>query len=81
MCIRDRHITVDRELTIRIAMNNCLAADAYLRRVGREIAELNGKDARDLSLGNGGAALTADYDEVAKQYRPFKRAETGAVTE
>ena len=77
----ERHVTVDRELTVRIAMNNCLAADLYLRRVGREIAELNGKDARDLSLGNGAAALTADYDEVAKQYRPFKRVDTGGAAE
>ncbi len=77
----ERHITVDRELTIRIAMNNCLAADLYLRRVGREIAELNGNEARDLSLGNGAAALAADYEEVAKQYRPFKRAEAPAASE
>ncbi len=65
-------VTIDRKDTIRIAMNNCLAADRYLRDVGREIADLRNNQTRDLTLGNGAAALTAAYDGAAKQYRPFK---------
>ncbi|MBS2001478.1 MAG: hypothetical protein JST44_08225 [Cyanobacteria bacterium SZAS LIN-5] len=61
--------TVDRKDAVRAAMNNCLAVDVYLRRVGREIAELQNGRTRDLTLGNGAAALDASYEEVAKQYR------------
>lgn len=65
----DERTTVDRKDAVRTAMNNCLAADLYLRRVGREIAELKANQTRDLTLGNGAAALAASYEEMAKQYR------------
>lgn len=65
----DDRTTIDRLEAVRVAMNNCLAADLYLRRVGREIAELKGTQARDLSLGNGATALAAAYDEAAQSYR------------
>ncbi|CAN5293352.1 hypothetical protein BH10CYA1_BH10CYA1_28560 [soil metagenome] len=68
----DARTTIDRKDTVRITMNNCLAADRYLREVGREIADLRNNQCRDLTLGNGAAALTAAYDDAAKQYRPFK---------
>jgi hypothetical protein len=68
----ERHVTCDRQDTVRIAMNNCLAADFYLRRVGRDLADLKNNQAKDLSLGNGAAAVAASYDEWAPSYRPFK---------
>lgn len=65
----DSRTTVDRKDAVRTAMNNCLAVDAYLRRLGRELSEFQNGQTRDLTLGNGGAALAASYEEVAKQYR------------
>lgn len=60
--------TVDRRLTIRIAMNNCLAADRCLRTVSRTIDDAK-RQAEDLSLGTGNAALIEVYEKKAKQYR------------
>lgn len=65
----DDRTTIDRKDAVRTAMNNCLAADLYLRRVGREMADLKTNQTRDLTLGNGAAALTASYEDAAKQYR------------
>lgn len=70
--VNQQIVTIDKKDTIRIAMNNCLAADSYLRQLGREIEEFKNRDARDLSLGNGRLALDAAYDEIASRYRPFK---------
>ncbi len=65
----DNCTTIDRKDAVRTAMNNCLAADCYLRKVGRDIADLKANQTRDLTLGNGAAALAASYEEMAKQYR------------
>jgi len=65
----DSRTTVDCRDAVRLAMNNCLAVDASLRRFAREIAELQNGPTRDLTLGNGAVALDASYQAVAKQYR------------
>jgi hypothetical protein len=77
----EQHVTCDRQDTVRIAMNNCLAADLYLRRVGRDIADLKNNQAKDLSLGNGAAAVAASYDEWAPCYRSFKSLSTDGAKE
>ncbi|CAN5538302.1 hypothetical protein BH10CYA1_BH10CYA1_18200 [soil metagenome] len=59
----------DRKNTVRIAMNNCLAADSCLRRIVRDITEYTKFQANDSTFGNGIQALDAAYEESAKRYR------------
>ncbi|HEY9730377.1 MAG TPA: hypothetical protein V6C89_00605 [Drouetiella sp.] len=59
-------VTVDRKEAIRTAMNNCLAVDSELRRLGRELAEL---EPTDLSLGQAAASLSAEYEGLARTFR------------
>lgn len=68
----DRCTTIDRWQTVRICMNNCLAADLRLRQVGREIQSLQGVYHKDMSAGAGGQAVATQFAEVARQYKPFK---------
>ena len=69
----DRCTTTDRWRTVRICMNNCLAADLRLRVVGQEIQSLEGVYHKDMSAGAGGQAVATQFAEIARQYRPFKR--------
>lgn len=51
-----------RRSSIRLAMNNCLAADVFLRETGRELAEFRRK-LQDNSSGTNAAAIAHAYQE------------------
>lgn len=64
----EKHNTVDRKLTIVIIMNNCLAADASLRRWMRELVALEKTLANDLSRGAGTRVLESTFADTQKRY-------------
>ncbi len=68
----DRSTTIDRWQTVRICMNNCLAADLRLRWLGGELQNLQNVYNKDLSQGAGKTATEAQFAEVERRYRPFK---------
>lgn len=69
---QNRSYGVDKMQTMRICMNNCLAADLRLRIVGRELKELQAVYNNDFSAGAGKQAIEAKFAEVSVQYRQFK---------
>jgi hypothetical protein len=68
----DDRSTIDRIEAVRVAINNCLAVDVYLRRVGREWESQTLNQSRDLTNGNGVAAIAAAYADASKNYRRIK---------
>lgn len=64
----DSRATIDRLFTVKIMMNNCLAADLALRRYVRDLRELKDVENRDLSHGAGSKALDHAFAEARKQY-------------
>lgn len=64
----DRSTTIDRWQTVRIMMNNCLAADAKLRRWVTQHLQVQGSLLGDLSSGAGGRALAAEFEAVRQTY-------------
>ncbi len=65
----EKHTTIDRIETLAIIINNCLAADASLRRWARELNALQKSLTNDLSRGAGTRVLETAFDEVHKHYR------------
>lgn len=66
---QNRSFGVEKMQTMRICMNNCLAADLRLRAVGRELKELQAVYDNDFSAGVGRHAIEAKFAEVSVQYR------------
>ena len=64
----DRATTIDRWQTVRIMMNNCLAADLKLRGWVAQHLQYQGSLLGDLSSGAGGRALAAEFEGVRKTY-------------
>ena len=64
----DARSTIDRLLTVRIMMNNCLAAEITLRAYVPELAQSIQILDKDLSHGAGRKALDAEFEEARKHY-------------
>ncbi|MBP9809807.1 hypothetical protein KBF38_16015 [bacterium] len=69
---QNRSFGVDKMQTMRICMNNCLAADLRLRTLGRELKPLQEVYDNDFSAGAGKQAIEAKFAEMSVQYRKFK---------
>lgn len=61
--------TADRYRTLRIMMNNCLAADLLLRKWVKYLRSLDKTANTDLSRGAGVRAIDAAFDGLAKHYQ------------
>lgn len=68
---QNRNFGADKMQTMRICMNNCLAADLRLRTVGRELKELQAVYNNDFSTGAGKQAIEAKFAEVSVRYQQF----------
>lgn len=60
--------TVERYHSLQMMLNNCLAADARLRRWAKQQHQIHQTLEQDLSRRAGNRALTDAYTEVMKQY-------------
>lgn len=70
---QNRSFGVVKMQTMRICMNNCLAADLRLRTVGRELKQLQEVYNNDFSAGAGKLAIEAKFAELSNQYRKFNQ--------
>ncbi|MEZ4486458.1 MAG: hypothetical protein R3F51_02680 [Cyanobacteriota/Melainabacteria group bacterium] len=64
----DSRATIDRLFTVKIMMNNCLAADLALRRYVRDLGDLKEVENRDMSHRAGRKALDDAFAEARKHY-------------
>jgi hypothetical protein len=64
----DQVTTVDRYLTLRIMINNCLSVDHSLRQWTRDLIQAERTLGTDLSRSAGKRALEAAFEKVERQY-------------
>ena len=60
--------TVDEEETLHIMINNCLAADALMRRWVKNLVSYERKIKDDISRGAGARAVRIQFENVMKRY-------------